>query len=166
MTLPINVELVQGSAAGAVDVDLLKGAYVKSLTIDTAGKTMTLVCQDADGNEQTVEVNAEVSAVVAGPRVAIGWSADQTALASELTAESLTDSVIVPTNSANQYLLIWTADAVGTLSGISYGGGVNVIANYTAPVALERGGVAGTVRASNSLLVGNVFSGRTIVVSF
>ena len=165
MTLPINVELVKGSVTGAVDVDLLKGAYVKSLTIDTAGKTMTLVCQDDAGNEQTVEVNAEVSAVTTGPRVAVGWSADATADASELTAESLTDAVIVPANTLNQYLVIWIANAAGTLSEIHYGGNPqNALQNYSVPVALEYNGAAGMVYVSSGLLVGRIIGGSTLNV--
>ena len=89
-----------------------------------------------------------------GVRVAIGWSADTTVDVAELTAESLTDSVIVPTNTLNQYFLIWTADAVGTLQAIHYGSSPNNLGVYSAPVALERNGIDGTVRVSNSLLIG------------
>ena len=68
----------------------------------------------------------------------MGWSADQVATAAELTATSETDTVTVPTNTQNQYLLVWDADVYGDLNGIYYGQSPNnSISAYEDPVALE-----------------------------
>ena len=114
----------------------------------------------------SLEFTAQEAQTGSGVRIAVGWSADQVATAAELTATSETDTVTVPTNTQNQYLLVWDADVYGDLNGIYYGQSPNnSISAYEDPVALEKDGVAGMVRVSSSILVGSVIGGRDLRVT-
>lgn len=43
----------------------------------------------------------------------VGWSADSTAQAAELTAGSTTSSIVIPEATGNQHLILWRADIAG-----------------------------------------------------
>ena len=105
-----------------------------------------------------------------GTRVAVGWvvSSDATDVTeAQLTATSDTESVTIPTNTANEYLAVWTPDALGALNFIRYGGSlVNSFQNYRSPVALSLNGEAGMVQVTLTLLVGNVIGGIVLHVGF
>ena len=99
--------------------------------------------------------------------IAVGWSDDAVAVEAELTAASESLSVVIPNRGSNGYLVLWTADAHGAVSEIHIGAGMfNEINTFGAAVALNRGGIPGTVRVSVNQRIANLLSGETLRVVF
>ena len=156
--------------AGAADGSFLFGTGVPATTLGIDGDayldTDAGTIYKKASSAWSLEFTAQEAQTGSGVRIAVGWSADQVATAAELTATSETDTVTVPTNTGNQYLLVWDADVYGDLNGIYYGQSPNnSISAYEDPVALELDGVAGMVRVSSSILVGSVIGGRDLRVT-
>ena len=99
--------------------------------------------------------------------IACGWSDDDSAEVAELTADSDTDTVVIPDRATNGYLLLWTAADHGDPSEVYFGASpVNELSTFGAAAALQRAGVAGFVRVTVNQRVGSLLSGENLRVVF
>ena len=109
-------------------------------------------------------------AMGAGDRVsslAVGWSDDEDADVSELTEDTRGRSIEIPTNAADAYLVLWTADARGELSGVYVGSGAfNELSTFGDPIDLEFDGRPGKVRVTDSKRDVSALEGEKLRVTF
>ena len=146
MTLPINVELVPGSAAGAVDTSLLKGAYVKEISLNEDTGRVTIVCQDADGNEVTVD-NLKVEVI--RPHTRYGAvSAVSTFAEADFTGSlgvsSMTSEITLPTYNVNAYVAFAVPANTPDLTDIITSADTQLNIFQKMATTLDIGGVAHT----------------------
>ena len=84
--------------------------------------------------------------------LAVGWSDDVDADVTELTDDARGRSIEIPTNAADDYLVLWVADARGDLSGVYIGaGGFNELSTFGDAADLEYDGRPGKVRVSHAI---------------
>ena len=114
-----------------------------------------------------------LTVVLASPiRVRVGWSQDIIPTADELTASSITDTVVVPVQDPNNllkgggYLLIWRSDAAGgDPTGISFDGAFDMRGGWGAAADLSIDNVPGKVIVSDYDLLSRVLAGTSMEVT-
>ena len=98
-------------------------------------------------------------------QVAVGWSANRTPLAAELTVKTTGAMLTIPVG-APAYLLLWTADRAGMLGGVMVSGQFGEQSTLFADVqALEVDGIAGMVRTTVNQL-GSAYENSVLTVTF
>ena len=154
MTLPINVELVKGSPTGAVDTDLLKGAYVKSVALDNDTGVLTLVCQDADGNETTLN-NLRVEVIRPHTRYA-AVKANTAFVEADFTGalgvSSMEAEITLPDYSVNAYIAFAVPDSTPDLTDILQGSATQFNSFIKLDATISIGGIDHNVWRSVGLL--------------
>ena len=114
-----------------------------------------------------------LAVVLASPiRVRVGWSQDIIPTADELTASSITDTVVVPVQDPNNllkgggYLLVWRSDAAGgDPTGISFDGAFDMRGGWGAAADLSIDNVPGKVIVSDYDLLSRVLAGTSMEVT-
>lgn len=152
MTQPINTRLVKGGPGGSVAVDLLAGAFVKSVSFE--GDAITVSVQMADGTPQTLR--AEGVTPVATFLRRLGKSTDSTFTEAEILAgtQSMTNIIATPTRGSGdsiQYIGFWIPADQNELTHISYADTPTINRRwewFTQPVAITVDGTDGHVYPS------------------
>ena len=152
MTQPINTRLVKGGPGGSVAVDLLAGAFVKSVSLE--GDAITVTAQMADGTPQTLR--AEGVTTVASFLRRLGRSEDSTFTEADILAgtQSMTNLIATPTRGSGnsiQYIGFWIPADQNELTHISYADTPTINRRwqwFSQPVAITVDGTDGHVYPS------------------
>ena len=97
----------------------------------------------------------------------VGWSADNSPDDGEFTANSDTHSLVIPTETGGQYLLVWRSDADGgdPSSVVITPQSHNQRNAFGTAIPYTLNGVAGQALVSVLLLNADLYSGETLTVS-
>ena len=134
---------------------------------------VVIVPDSADGNDSGRAANtrfvlANASSAEAAAHIAAGWSDNDVGQASELTAVSQNNSVVIPTRASNGYLVIWHSLTSGILTEVHIGtSSFNELNTFGDEVQISGpGGVSGQIRVSSAQRNATLLSGETLRMVF